>query len=142
MFLEISSLPQALERLTEEKIRVLKEPCQARLNSSTPRTIWTAWDANVRFHIALNACAENAQVTAALRRALGVFTRAYAQAYQNQPQTIAPTSKEILHDKIICALERRELYTAQGCLREDILLMEQTLLQVRGPQKTMWYVKK
>lgn len=133
LFLEVSSLPHVLDHLNEDKIHQLKQMCEERLCCASPRTALTAWESNVKFHLALNACAENAQVTKALKRALSSSTRAYAQAYQDQPQLLSPP-REIIHDNIIRALERSELYTAQSCLREDILLTEQTILQI-GPSK-------
>ncbi|WRS26248.1 GntR family transcriptional regulator [Oscillospiraceae bacterium MB08-C2-2] len=127
LFLELSSLPNVLANLTEEKIREFKEMNKARLVDIETRDVWTAWNNNITFHLRLNECGGNAQVTAALERDLAACTRAYAQLFREQRQLVV-SAREHFHDHIISSLERSELYTAQNCLKQDILLMEQNML--------------
>jgi DNA-binding GntR family transcriptional regulator len=128
LYLELSSLPSVLENLTEQSIREFKAMIAMRLAmDDKKKDLWTAWNNNINFHLRLNAVAGNMQVTKVLERALNACTRAYAQAFTADKYYIAP-SGENLHDKIIYALECRELYTAQGHLKQDITMTEEVLL--------------
>jgi DNA-binding GntR family transcriptional regulator len=128
LYLELSSLPAILKNLTEQSIQEFKAMSSARLAADDlTKDLWTAWNNNISFHIKLNAVAGNAQVTGVLERTLNACTRAYAQAFMAQKQVVAPAG-ENLHDKIIRALERRELSIAQGHLKQDITLTKELLL--------------
>lgn len=127
LFLELSSLPKVMEHLNEERIQDLKQMNRNRLINTEAKTIWTAWNNNVRFHMSLVSYAENEQVNSILNRTLATCTRAYAQLFKTRGPIIAP-AKENYHDLIVCALERHEVYTAYEYLKKDILFMEQELL--------------
>ena len=124
LILEPASLPAVLENLTEEKIQGFKDACNNDLEGGT---LWATWSKNIRFHIQLNLCAQNVQVTNVLERTLISCALAYAQTFQQHGQVVG-TSQESFHTQIISALERNELYTAQNCLRQDILEMMRQLL--------------
>ncbi len=127
LYLELSSLPNVMDHLDEEKIRHLKNLNRKRLINPGSKTIWTAWNNNMDFHMTLVSYAENVQVNNVMSRTLATCTRAYAQLYNIRSSVIAPAKKNF-HDLIVCALERHELYTAYEYLKKDILFMEQELL--------------
>lgn len=129
MFLELNSIPRTLEYMTEEKLQTLLKLNEKRVSESyESKSIWTAWNNNVEFHITLAACAGNAQVVKALKQAFSVMTRAYAQLYTTQKAIIAPNS-ECYHDRIVKALQNHDPYTAHEQLKQDIVYMEGSLLR-------------
>jgi DNA-binding GntR family transcriptional regulator len=132
LYLELPSLPGVLDNLTEQSIQEFKAMSNARLAADDrKKDLWTAWNNNVSFHLKLNSVAGNAQVTGALERTLNACTRAYAQAFMSHKQSVAPAG-ENLHNKIIHALEHRELDAAQGYLKQDITLTKELLLNPAG----------
>ena len=128
MFLELSSISKTIELMTEEKLQNLLQLNEKRTSESyESKSIWTAWNNNVEFHITLTACAGNAQVIKALKQAFSVMTRAYAQLYTTQKAVIAPDS-ECYHDRIVRAIQNHDPYTAYEELKQDIVYMEDSLL--------------
>lgn len=128
MFLELNSIPKTLEYLTEEKIQMLLQLNKKRTSESNEsKSIWTAWNNNLEFHISLTSCAGNAQVVKALEQAFSIMTRAYAQLYTTQRSVIAPNT-ECYHDHIVQALQNHDPYTVHEKLKQDIVSMESMLL--------------
>lgn len=127
LYLELSSLPKAAEHMTPERLQRLKDLNLQRINAGESKTIWTAWNNNVAFHLTLISFADNQLVTSSLENALSTCTRAYAQLYNVKSAVIAP-ARENFHDCIVNALETHNVYTAYEYLKKDILFMEQELL--------------
>lgn len=127
LYLELSSLPKVASHMSLERLNQLKDLNQKRILDGHTKTIWTAWNNNVRFHSTLISFAENDMVTSTLETALSTCTRAYAQLYNLRSSVIAP-ARENYHDRIVYALETHDIYTAHEYLKKDILFMEQELL--------------
>lgn len=127
LYLELSSLPKVAEHMTLERLQHLKELNRRRINAGESKTIWTAWNNNVTFHLTLISFADNQMVTSSLETALATCTRAYAQLYNVRSSIIAP-ARENFHDCIVNALESHNVYTAYEYLKKDILFMKQELL--------------
>ncbi|MGL6199247.1 MAG: GntR family transcriptional regulator [Lachnospiraceae bacterium] len=127
LYLELSSLPKVMESLSQERINQLKEINNLRLYPKHEKNVWSAWENNVRFHMALIEFAENIQVNKVMERTLATCTRAYAQLFAVQKSIIA-TNNESCHDQITCALENHDIYTAHEFLKADVLFMEAQLL--------------
>ena len=128
--LELSSLQKLSEMLTPETIDYLRQmiyKAESRAEA-TEQEKWTAWTENGKFHLALTERAGNAQVTAALKRALSTCTRAYAQVYEESRSAVIFGDKENNHQRIVKALENHEFYAAHEYLKSDIMIMEQELL--------------
>lgn len=130
LLLEVGSLPKVMEYMDEETLRQFREMNEKRRVNAENRDMWTAWRNNEAYHIQLNAVARNAQVTQVLKNAMEACTRAYAQGYQSNRQHSLSGTNLHMHDKIIDALERGDLATAEDCLRQDIEGMERDLLDL------------
>lgn len=129
MFLELNSIPRTMEYMTEEKLQTLLKLNEKRVSESNEsKSVWTAWNNNLEFHITLTACAGNTQVVKALQQAFSIMTRAYAQLYTTQKKIIAPDT-ECYHDRIVKALQNHDPYTAHEQLKQDIVYMEASLLR-------------
>ena len=127
LYLELSSLPKAASQMTSEQLLQLKDLNHRRLSEGSAKTIWTAWNNNMDFHLTLTSFAENELVASVLETALSTCTRAYAQLYNLRSSVIAHASVNY-HDRIVEALEQHNVYEAYEYLKKDILFMEQELL--------------
>lgn len=129
LFLELDSLPRIFENLSSEKLEELHRQNGIRRRNIEDKNVWEAWNNNVLFHLTLNRFAGNAQVTAALERALSTCTRAYAQIYTTQRAAISPPQPQVIthHDRIVEAMENHDRYLVHEELRQDIIRMEQLL---------------
>lgn len=127
LYLELSSLPKAAKQMTPERLQQLKDLNRKRLSSGSTKTIWTAWNNNVDFHLTLTSFAGNEIVASVLETALSTCTRAYAQLYNLRSAVIAPSNVNN-HDRIVEALEQHNVYDAYEYLKKDILFMEEELL--------------
>lgn len=128
LYLELGSLPKALDNMTEEKLVMFREKNEQRHLDPENRTVWTAWNNNLDFHLRLLDCAGNSQVTAVIQRAMATCRRAYAQAFLTQREAIAPIHSVSQHDIIVSALEQHDLFSAHEALKKDIEQLEISLL--------------
>ncbi len=128
-YLELSSLQKLTGMLTGEMVGQLKE--FLRSGQIVGKEKWVNWERNIQFHLMLLGFVGNAQVTAAVRRALSSCTIAYAQAYEIEPGSVVFESGGSYHELIVEALENHEFYKAHEYLKTDILLTEQRLLNHR-----------
>lgn len=130
LFLELGCLPRSLERMTGEQLLEFQRQNERRHQSPEPKTVWTAWNNNRDFHLQLVACAGNDQITNVLERALVTLRRAYAQAFINHRESVAPIYAISQHDIIVAALEKKDLPTIHEALKKDILQLEYSLLNL------------
>lgn len=128
MYLELSSLPNAMKNMTAEWLAEVKALNTRRHQEVANRTVWTAWNNNLDFHLRLVALAGNEQVTSAVQQAMNTCSRAYAQVYKSHEEIVAPTRTENQHDIIIRSLEYHDIFTAHEALKRDIQMLEFTLL--------------
>lgn len=125
LYLELSSLPKIMDRMTEERLACLKALNMER--QGLVKTLWNAWNNNIRFHTTLVSFGDNQLVTNTVEHTLNTCLRAYAQFYNLKGYVITPSS-ENYHDIITRALEEHNVYVAYEYLKKDILFMEQELL--------------
>ena len=130
LLLEVGSLPRVIEYMDQQTLQMFREMNQRRRVNAENRDLWTAWRNNEEYHVQLNMVAGNAQVTSVLRSAMGACTRAYAQGYPSNRQHSLSGTDEHMHDKIIEAIAKRDLATAEECLRKDIVSIETDLLDL------------
>ncbi|MGN0774646.1 MAG: GntR family transcriptional regulator [Candidatus Ventricola sp.] len=129
IYLELGSLRRLIVNLTENHLEQLRELNRQRNKPAQEKDLWTAWDNNVQFHLCLMEGTGNALALDVLRRTLSTCTRAYAQLYfTRRDSVISPRQTRHLHERIVNALESRDLDTALKLLREDILCMQTELL--------------
>lgn len=132
LLLEVGSLPMVLERATPDHIEHLKELNRKREKPAEKKDVWNSWYRNMEFHLYLLEIANNPYVLDTVRRILSSCTRAYAQLYAlNRETVIFPDDETHAHPLITKAIEERELETAESLLRADILRMESQLLSMK-----------
>ena len=124
--LELGNLPYALANMTRERLDELKRQNEERRQPSATKQLWESRNRNTRFHMTLIRYGENAQIANCMEHAMATCTRAYAQLFTVKKHVIAP-SDDNMHDLIVRALENHDIYTAHECLKQDILLMAETL---------------
>lgn len=129
LLLELGSLPKIIERITPERIEILKKLNRQRELPMAEKDVWNSWTRNVEFHLSILENANNEYLLDTMRRVLSSCTRAYAQLYAVQKEAIVlPNDDTHAHSKITQAIEARDLETARALLRKDILCMESQLL--------------
>ena len=126
LLLELGNLPYALANMTRERLGELKRQNEERRQPSATKQLWESRNRNTRFHMTLSRYGENAQIANCMAHAMATSTRAYAQLFTVKKHVIAP-SDDNMHDLIVRALENHDIYTAHECLKQDILLMAETL---------------
>ena len=126
LLLELGNLPYALANMTRERLDELKRQNEERRQPSATKQLWESRNRNTRFHMTLIRYGENAQIANCMEHAMETCTRAYAQLFTVKKHVIAP-SDDNMHDLIVRALENHDIYTAHECLKQDILLMAETL---------------
>lgn len=126
LLLELGNLPYALANMTRERLDELKRQNEERRQPSATKQLWESRNRNTRFHMTLIRYGENAQIANCMEHAMATCTRAYAQLFAVKKHVIAP-SDDNMHDMIVRALENHDIYTAHECLKQDILLMAETL---------------
>ena len=126
LLLELGNLPYALANMTRERLDELKRQNEERRQPSATKQLWESRNRNTRFHMTLIRYGENAQIANCMEHAMATCTRAYAQLFTVKKHVIAP-SDDNMHDLIVRALENHDIYTAHECLKQDILLMAETL---------------
>ena len=117
--LEGSLLRKYHEAVGEEQIqelRLLDKVCVATLE----KDMWTHWEANTRFHLALASYSKNAYAVKQLSSAMTALKRAYAQFYWQKWTTVNPNDDVRFHEDLIQCLEKGELDRALSCLRNDL----------------------
>lgn len=112
--------------MTRERLDELKRQNEERRQPSATKQLWESRNRNTRFHMTLIRYGENAQIANCMEHAMATCTRAYAQLFTVKKHVIAP-SDDNMHDLIVRALENHDIYTAHECLKQDILLMAETL---------------
>ena len=128
LLLELGNLPYALANMTRERLDELKRQNEERRQPSATKQLWESRNRNTRFHMTLIRYGENAQIANCMEHAMATCTRAYAQLFTVKKHVIAP-SDDNMHDLIVRALENHDIYTAHECLKQDILLMAETLYE-------------
>ena len=132
LLLEVGSLPRILEKAAPEHIEHLKELNREREKPAREKDVWSSWYRNIEFHTYLLEIANNEYVLDTVRRILSSCTRAYAQLYSLQRETVVlPNDKTHAHPLITKAIEDQDLETAQSLLRADILRMESQLMSMK-----------
>lgn len=132
LLLEVGSLPRILEKAAPEHIEHLKELNREREKPAREKDVWSSWYRNIEFHTYLLEIANNEYVLDTVRRILSSCTRAYAQLYSFQRETVVlPNDKTHAHPLITKAIEDQDLETAQSLLRADILRMESQLMSMK-----------
>lgn len=126
LLLELGNLPYALANMTRERLDELKRQNEERRQPSATKQLWESRNRNTRFHMTLIRYGENAQIANCMEHAMATCTRAYVQLFTVKKHVIAP-SDDNMHDLIVRALENHDIYTAHECLKQDILLMAETL---------------
>ena len=126
LYLELSSLPKVMEHMTPERLACLKELNRERQN--IVKTLWNAWNNNIRFHTMLVSFGDNQLVTNTVEHTLNTCLRAYVQLYNLRGSVITPNN-ENYHDVVTRALEEHNVFAAYEYLKKDILFMEQELLK-------------
>lgn len=135
LFLELGSLPKIIDRITPAQLDDLKLLNHQRELPPTEKDIWGSWNRNMEFHMYLLKIANNEYVLDTMQRILSACTRAYAQLYMIQKESvILPNDNTHSHSLITRAIEAHDLEAAQSSLREDILRMESRLL----PLNNLW----
>ena len=129
LYLELSSLTKVIEYITPAELAELRLQNERRQQQKESKTVWTAWNNNRDFHLLLVSCARNAQVTAAVDRAMNTYRRAYALAYTSQQEAVATIHSGNLHDVIVNALAQSDLTTARDALERDIKTLESSCLR-------------
>lgn len=130
LLLEVGSLPKIIEYMDEPQLKMFREMNQRRRINAESRDLWTAWRNNEEYHLKLNMVAGNTHVTSMLKSAMGACTRAYAQGYPSNRQHSLSGTEAHMHDRIISAIEKKDLATAEECLRRDIVSVEKDLLDL------------
>lgn len=129
MCLELFCLTRLIAHPSADFIAHLRDLNQQRANPSEEKTMWTAWNNNVNFHLALAEEIGNSYVLEYMKNTLAICTRAYAQLFCLQKESIIPsTPKNHVHDRITDAIEKQDLENARALLSADILQMEKNLL--------------
>lgn len=131
LLLEVGSLPKVIEKMTPERLQTLQELNRQRENPAKEKDVWSSWNRNLEFHLCLLEATDNDYILETMRRTLSSCTRAYAQLYALQKETVVlPNDKTHAHPLITQAVENHDLATAQSLLRTDILRMESQLLSM------------
>jgi DNA-binding GntR family transcriptional regulator len=81
----------------------------------------TWWDNNIRFHVALNAAADNSLLTATLEMVLQRLKRAVAQLFRNSPSENYRHFMPGTHGSLLRAVEEGDKREAKKILSRDIL---------------------
>lgn len=82
--------------------------------------MWTHWEANTRFHLALASYSKNYYAVKHLSSAMTALKRAYAQFYWQKWTTANPNDDVRFHESLIQSLENRELDQALNFLQKDL----------------------
>ena len=131
LLIEVGSLPKLIEKTTPEHLKRLHELTRQRENPTKESDVWSSWNRNVEFHLCLIEGTHNEYILDTLSRVLSSCTRAYAQLYALQKETVVlPNDKTHAHPLITEAIENHDLATAQSLLHNDILRMESQLLSM------------
>jgi DNA-binding GntR family transcriptional regulator len=81
----------------------------------------TWWDNNIRFHMVLNAAADNTLLTSTLEAVLQRLKRAVAQLFGNDPSEAYRYFMPDTHGSLLRAIERGDKGEAKKILSRDIL---------------------
>lgn len=134
LFLELGNLQKIIETITPDQLNKLHHLNQIRQVPTAQKDIWSCWNNNVVFHTYLLECGENEYVIDAMQRAFSSCTRAYAQLYATQKDTIIQSDNHPhRHTQLANAIEQHDLDMAVSILRKDILCMESELLHAPNP---------
>lgn len=117
--LEGSLLKKYYTAIGEEQIHELR-----RLDEVCVKTLeidmWTHWEANTRFHLALASYSKNIYAAKQLSAAMTALKRAYAQFYWQKWTTANPNDDVRFHEDLIHSLETGALDKALVFLQNDL----------------------
>ncbi|MEI3415690.1 MAG: FCD domain-containing protein [Christensenellales bacterium] len=127
LLLELGNLPYALANMTRERLDELKRQNEERRQPSATKQLWESRNRNTRFHMTLIRYGENAQIANCMEHASGDLYARVCAAVHSKKACYQPLPDDNMHDLIVTALENHDIYTAHECLKQDILLMAETL---------------
>ncbi|MEG0805719.1 MAG: GntR family transcriptional regulator [Lachnospiraceae bacterium] len=119
LLLESALLKEYYRSLSEhqfQQLQILDDVCNNTLNSD----LWSHWDANTRFHLALASFSNNRYITSQLGTAMATLKRAYAQFYWHE-WSVRPDHSDVrFHEKLICHLKEKDIEQSLSCLKDDL----------------------
>lgn len=132
LYVEIGSLQRLIDSISPECMEHLLKLNRERARPVQEKDIWTAWNNNVEFHLALMRGAGNALALDMMKNILSICTRAYAQLYYiNKEYVVSSNIRTHAHEGIVQALQEHDFEAAKELLTLDIRCMETRLLTAR-----------
>jgi DNA-binding GntR family transcriptional regulator len=122
LLLELAALDRIIPARPEtlRGLSVLVEESHSHQEDATVSLdVW--WDNNIRFHVALNAAADNSLLTATLATVLQRLKRAVAQLFRNSPSENYRHFMPGTHGSLLQAIEKGDKKEAKKILSQDIL---------------------
>ena len=122
VLLECGCLEQIWNSITAEDIELLQRSLSVRYHAGSEEdSIFALWQYNSEFHLTLIALTRNKYVYDVLASAMKFLQRAYSQLYWERQRSTVSFKHPERHDRILQAIQDRDLDLAKECLREDIL---------------------
>jgi DNA-binding GntR family transcriptional regulator len=122
LFLELPALDRiipARQDTLQTLSLLVEESNKHHVDATVSLDTW--WDNNIRFHVALNAAADNTLLTSTLEAVLQRLKRAVAQLFRNGPSENYRQFMPDTHSALLRAIEKGDKREAKKILSWDVL---------------------
>lgn len=120
--IEVEALKLCFYDISPEHIELLKNISNEYEKMQGSEDIYSTWQNNVKFHLALTELCSNKYIQNSISAAINLSTRFVFQYFKNKKEQ---NLDNYFHNDIISAIENKDLDTAVKILSEDVLLLTQ-----------------